>query len=73
MLAATSDGGGTWNTQLLPTDTSTQLDRVSCVSASACWAVGGQEAKVAYAGGPPGSGPQWHALVLSKSGGNQPG
>jgi photosystem II stability/assembly factor-like uncharacterized protein len=73
VLATTSDGGGTWSTQLLPTDTSTWLNRVSCVSASACWVVGGQQAKVAYGGGPPGSGPQTHALVLTTSGGHYSG
>jgi photosystem II stability/assembly factor-like uncharacterized protein len=73
VLAATSDGGGTWRTQLLPTDTSTWLNRVSCVSASACWVVGGEQAKVAYGGGPPGSGPQTHALVLTTSGGHRSG
>jgi hypothetical protein len=70
VLATTSDGGRTWSTQLLPTDTSTWLNRVSCTSASACWAVGAQEAKVGDPGGAPGTGPQMHALVLSTSGGH---
>jgi hypothetical protein len=68
VLATTGNGGDSWTTQLLPADTSTWLNRVSCVSASACMLAGGQQAKVAYAGGPPGTGPQSSALVMTSAG-----
>ena len=59
-LGTTRDGGQTWTTQLFAAGTSSWLNRVSCVSTSACWAAG--------SGGAPGGSRQGGGLVLRTSG-----